>query len=58
MRQRRHAVGIGQLQPGAVHHQQAHDLGVRGTTVAQDDGLEQRRPAEAVDVVDVDARLL
>jgi hypothetical protein len=30
---------------------------VRGATVAQDDGLEQRRPAQAVDVVDVDRRL-
>lgn len=54
MNQRRHALRIRQLQLGAVHHQTAHDLSVGSATVTQDDGLEQRRPAEAVDMVDVD----
>jgi hypothetical protein len=40
-----------------VRDQQAHDLAVRGATVARHDRLKQRRPSEAVDVVDVNPRL-
>ena len=42
------------LHVGPGGHEQAHDLGVRGAAVAEDDGLKQGRPTQVIDVVDVD----
>ena len=55
--QRCHAVLVGDrpVRPGG--QQDPHDLLVPRAAVAEDDGLEHRRPAEVVDVVDVDAGL-
>ena len=39
---------------GAGLHQQPDDLGVRRAAVAEDHGLQQRGPAELVDVILVD----
>ena len=51
MLQRAHAVAIGQVGVGASGQQQLHDLLVAGAAVAQQDGFQQRCPAQAVDVV-------
>ena len=53
MLERRHALAVGQARVGAGLDEQADDLLVRRTAVAEDDGLQQRRPAEIVDVIDV-----
>src|SRR5688572_2225904 len=57
VRQRAHALAVGEVRVGAGREQQADALGVARTAVAEDDRLEQRRPPEAVDVVDLDRRL-
>ena len=50
----RGAVPVGEVHVGAGVDQQTDGVGVGPATVAEDDRLEQRGPAEAVDVVEVD----
>jgi hypothetical protein len=45
---------VGEIGIGTGGEQQADDLRLGGATVAEDDGFEERRPGEPVDVVDVD----
>ena len=54
MLQRRDAVTIGDVTIRAGFEKHPDDLRVGRSTVAEDHGLEQRRPARVVDVVDVD----
>ena len=54
MRQGRHAVFVGQVHVGLGVDQQLHYLLVAWAAVAQHNGLHQRRPAQAIDVVHVD----
>ena len=53
MGQRPDAVAVGLVHVGAVLDQQAHDLLVTRPAVGQQDRLQQGRPAQVVDVVDV-----
>ena len=46
MCQRRHAVMVRNVHIGASANQLAHDVLVRRATVRQDDGLQQRSPAQ------------
>ena len=55
--QRRHAVPVGDIRIRSVSHQQLHDLGMGASASAEDHRLEQRRPAELVDVVLLDSSL-
>lgn len=57
VRERRHAVAIGEVDIRAVLDQQSHDLLVGRAPIGQDDRLEQRGPAKPVDVVHVDVGL-
>ena len=57
MRERRLAVPVGEIDIGARIYEQPDDLRVAWAAVAEDDCLEQCRPAEVVDVVDVDVGL-
>ena len=52
--ERRDPVAVRDVHVGARLDQQPHDLGVHRPAVAQDHGLEQRGPAELVDVILVD----
>jgi hypothetical protein len=52
--QRRPPVPVGQVDVGAGLDQQADRAQVVGAAVAEDDRLQQGRPAEPVDVVDLD----
>jgi len=49
--QRGHAVAIGQVDVGPGGDQQADDLDVARPAIAEEDRLQQGRPAEAIDVV-------
>ena len=51
---RRHAFPVGDVHVRAAVDQRPDRLDVGGPAVAEDDRLEQRRPAEPVDVIDVD----
>src|SRR5690606_1548208 len=53
----RDAIAVGDVGVGAAAEQQAHDLDMARPAIAEDHGLEQRRPAKPVDVVHGDARL-
>jgi hypothetical protein len=57
MLKRRDAVAIGEIDVGSGLGQETDDLGIWRPPIAQDDRLEQRRPSEPVDVVDIDAGL-
>ena len=57
MPERRHAFGVGEVDVGPGGQQQLDDLLVPGPAVAEDDRLEERGPAELVDVIDIDASL-
>jgi hypothetical protein len=54
VRERGLALRVGPVRIGPVREQQARDLGVRGAAVAEDHRLQERGPAEPVDVVHVD----
>jgi hypothetical protein len=56
MLERGDALAVGQRHVGARGDEHPHDLRVGGAPVPEGDGLEQRGPAEPVDVVDVDVR--
>ena len=47
-------VAIGDRRVGAGLKQKPHDLGMHRPAVAEDHSLQQRGPAEPIDVVDVD----
>ena len=57
VRQRRDPLAIGQVDIRARFDQEPHDLGMARAAVAQDDRLQQRGPAQAIDVVDLDVGL-
>lgn len=57
MGERGHPGAIREVRIGARPEQQAHDLGVARATVAQDDGLQQRGPAESIHMVHGNVRL-
>ena len=54
---RRHALPVGDVHVDAAVDQRSHGLDMGVAAVAEDDRLEQRRPAEAVDVIEVDPGL-
>src|SRR3712207_1427959 len=54
MAQRGHALAIGQVHIGAGFDEEADHLGMARATITQDDGLQQRRPAQAIYVIAVD----
>jgi FkbM family methyltransferase len=54
MIERCRSLAVGNPHVRALRDEQAHDLGVRGPAVAENDGFEQRGPAQPVDMVDVD----
>jgi hypothetical protein len=54
VRERPRSLAVGEVDVGARVHDQPHRLGVRRPALAQHDRLEQRGPAQAVDVVDFD----
>ena len=51
-----HAVEVGQVDIGTSFYEQVDDLLVTLAAIAKNDGFEESGPAEAVDVIDVDAR--
>ncbi len=57
MRQRSDAVLVGEVHVRAGLDEHGHDRLVARAAVRQQDGLQQRRPAELVHVVDIDVRL-
>jgi hypothetical protein len=57
MCKRRQALPVGEVHVGTTRDQHARDLDIARAAVAQYRDLEQGRPAEAVDMVDVDRRL-
>ena len=57
MGERGHPAAVREIDVGACGDELPHDLGVLGAAVAEDDRLEERRPAEPVDVVDLDRGL-
>jgi hypothetical protein len=57
MRQRAHAVAVGNVHIGAARYEDFKYRLVGFDTVPQDDGLKQRRPTKAVDVIDRAASL-
>ena len=58
MRKWPHTVAVDEVDVGTVLDQQRDDLLMRPTAVGQQDRLQERRPAEPVDVVDVDIGLV
>ena len=57
MLERGDAVAVGDRAIGARVEEQPHDLDMVRPAVAEDHGLQERGPAEPVDVVDVDLGL-
>ena len=56
MGERRHAIAVGDVDVGAGFDEEPHDLGMSRAAVAEDHRLQQRGPAEIVDVILVDRR--
>ena len=54
MRQRRHALAVGQVDIGFCGNNQTNTFGMRRAAITQNDCLKQRGPAKPIDMVHLD----
>ena len=49
----RHPVAVCKVHVGAGLNKEVHDFRMTRSAISQDDGLQQRRPPETIDVIDI-----